>query len=463
MNTIGLDIGTTTICAVVLDGVTGRVLKSVTADNGAFIASANAYEKIQSPQVILNRCADLAAALTEEFAPVRCIGVTGQMHGILYYDKNGCAISPLYIWQDESGNQTCEPGVTYAQKLSELTGHKMASGFGGTTYFYHQKNGGVPGNTVGFCTIHDYVAMRLAERTVPLVHTSDAASFGLFDLEGLCFDEKAIAKAGLDFSLFPKVTQAFDTVGMYRGVPVAVAIGDNQASFLGSVRDMENSVLVNIGTGGQISYLTDEAGGAGGSALELRPCFDESYIRVGSSLCGGRAFALLEQFLRETAELVTGQSVGSAYPAMDRYLESGLGHDAGLTVSTRFAGTRGAPSARGSVTRIGLDNLTPGNLIVGFLGGMVSELEELYQSGVGSTCGCCADGAHTKIVGSGNGLRKNKALRRMFEARLRMPMYVPAHKEEAAFGAALFGMTAAKLKPSIFEAQKLISYLDSGM
>jgi len=454
LNIIGLDIGTTTICAAVIDSGSGDTLKSVTLDNDAFIESGRAYEKIQSPQVILNKCAVLVSELTEEFAPVRCIGVTGQMHGILYYDKNGCAISPLYTWQDESGNQLFEGGMTYAQKLSELTGHKMAAGYGCTTYFVHQRNGSVPENTVGFCTIHDYVSMRLAEKTAPLVHTSDAASFGLFDISGLCFDETAVERAGLDISLFPKVTKGFDTVGVYGGgIPVAVAIGDNQASFLGSVSDMKNSVLVNLGTGGQISFLTD-APGSGLTAepvsLETRPCFLDSYLRVGSSLCGGRAFAILESFMRETAELVTGKKIKSAYPAMDRFLENGMGLDGALTVSTRFAGTRSDPNTRGSITRVGLDNFTPRHLIVGFLDGMVTELEEMYVS--------CEHGAHTKIVGSGNGLRKNKALRRMFEAHFRMPMAVPAYCEEAAFGAALFGMTAAGIKKDIYEAQKLIKY-----
>ena len=39
--------------------------------------------------------------ITEDIA---VIGITGQMHGIVYTDCNGMAISPLYTWQDGRGN-----------------------------------------------------------------------------------------------------------------------------------------------------------------------------------------------------------------------------------------------------------------------------------------------------------------------------------------------------------------------
>jgi ribulose kinase len=39
-----------------------------------------------------------------------------------------------------------------------------------------------------------------------------------------------------------------------------------------------------------------------------------------------------------------------------------------------------------------------------------------------------------------------------------MKLLIPVHREEAAFGAALTGMTAAGLAENIEQAQKLISY-----
>ena len=445
MRVIGLDVGTTTLCALVADSATGKILRSVTVPNDANVPGER-YEKLQSPMQILRRCTELIRRLRDEFDPVGCIGVTGQMHGILYYDKSGNAVSPLYTWQDGSGNQM-HGDTTFAAELSRRTGYKTASGFGSCTYYVHSLLGRVPAGAAGVCTIHDYIAMHLAGEKRPLCHISDAASLGLFDLAALRFDDEAIARAGLRDDLFPRVTADLVPVGTADGVPVCVAIGDNQASFLGSVADMQRSVLVNMGTGGQVSFLSD---GSDAGNMELRPMFAGQYICVGASLCGGRAFAMLESFLREAAELVTGQTIESAYGAIDRYLAKHSAPDSPLDVDTRFCGTRADPALRGSIGGVGPGNFTPGHLIYGVLDGIVAELWDMYDS--------APHPDHDTMVCSGNGLRKNPALRQAFSRKFGTSAVTPVHTEEAAFGAALCAMTAGGAYDSIYEAQKLIRY-----
>ena len=130
MNVIGLDIGTTTICGVALDCESGEILQTVTLPNDSFL-TGRPFEKIQSPGLILKKAVALCEELCAAFEPV-AIGVSGQMHGVVYLNAAGEAVSPLYTWQDESADQPCG-GTTYAAKLSDLTGCKMASGFGGST------------------------------------------------------------------------------------------------------------------------------------------------------------------------------------------------------------------------------------------------------------------------------------------------------------------------------------------
>ena len=447
MYCLGLDIGTTTVCAVVIDSVSGDVLRSVTLPNDAAIEGAD-YEKLQSPMLILRKCTKLVDTLADAFSPLGCIGVTGQMHGILYYDRAGNAVSPLYTWQDGSGRELAADGEPYAAALSRITGYPTASGFGACTAYVHRVRSRIPKSAVGFCTIHDYVAMHLAGQTRPLCHVSDAASFGLFDLKTGVFDETAIRKAELDGSLFPNVTADFAVLGTYRGAtPVCCAVGDNQASFLGSVSDMENSILVNLGTGGQVSYLTDRPADR---ALEVRPLGEGKYIAVGASLCGGSAFSALESFLRQTAELVTGQPVASAYPAIDRYLADTPEPKNALLVDTRFCGTRQDAALRAGIQNLDLQNFTPRHLIWGVMQGIVTELLEMYLAG--------DHGKMQTLVCSGNGLRKNPALKKQFARRFGMNAVTPVHTEEAAFGAALCGMTACGEADSIADAQTRIRY-----
>ena len=443
MNVIGLDIGTTTICGVALDCDSGAIRQTVTLPNDTVLAG-KPFEKLQSPERILQKVTALCEELCAAHEPV-AIGVSGQMHGIVYLNQKGQAVSPLYTWQDESADQPLD-GTTYAAKLSGLAGHKMASGFGGSTYYYHFYNGLVPADAVCFCTVHDYVAMTLAGKTEPLVHASDAASFGLFDLKNRRFDAAAIEKAGLNSELFPPVTASFRVLGSFRGAAVCTAVGDNQASFLGSMKNPEQGILVNMGTGGQVSFLCPSETQPAG--MELRPLNDEKNIAVGCSLCGGRAFAALASFFSECCRMVTGETPQNVYAAMDRALAAEEPVDA-LCVRTTLCGTRDDPALRGEIKNLGLANFTPIAMMNGFLDGMVDELLAMTKD-----AGCKV----SFLVGSGNGLRKNLPLQKRFSAALHLPMHIPLHREEAAFGAALTALTACGVKSNLTQAAELIQY-----
>ena len=93
------------------------------------------------------------------------------------------------------------------------------------------------------------------------------------------------------------ITADYCIAGEYKGIPVSVAIGDNQASFLGSVSNMNESFLINVGTGSQISIVSDYPITAEG--IECRPYVDGKYLIVGAALCGGRAYSLLKDFYKQ--------------------------------------------------------------------------------------------------------------------------------------------------------------------
>lgn len=450
MLVLGLDIGTTGLCALVLDSDSGEVLKTIKKPNSARLESSNAYEKIQDPAKILDDCLEMVSQLFADYEGIACIGVTGQMHGILYLDEKGDCLSPLYFWQDESGNQSYNQTQTYAEYLTDLTGYKLASGFGLVTYFVHKHKGKLPAGAHKICTIHDYVAMKLCGKSEPVMHSSDAASLGMFDLDALSFDEIAFEKAEIDPKVLPKVTASFEILGYYKGtVPVCVAIGDNQASFIGSVKNADESVLANVGTGSQMSFLSDKRPLPAG--LELRPLVDNTFICVGSALCGGRAFALLENFFRQTLSLIGNTELESTYPPIYDFLDLSSAPSDPLKVSSAFSGTRENPLERGSIKNIGTENFTPGNLIWGFLDAIAQELYDMYA--------LSGDKGKKYLIGSGGGLRKNHVLRSLFEEKFSMKIMIPEYEEEAAFGAALSAMVATGLKENLSAAQKIIRYL----
>lgn len=469
MRAAGFDIGTTTVCGVLIDLESGRTIKTQTRKNDSWI-KGKPYERLQDPV----RIWQLVQAIYQDFlaeGQIAAIGLTGQMHGLVYVDGDGNAVSPLYTWEDERGNRFVTDAETkkfnsqtYAQQLSAKTRYPMATGFGLTTHYYNLKNDLVPEQAVTFGTIHDYIAMKLTGRKKPLMTASDAASFGCFDVESMCFDAEALKRAGIALSVLPKCTADFALVGTTaEGIPVAAAIGDNQASVIGALRSMEKSLLINIGTSSQVSMCLSlpEAKMRKGlqrklqmAGIELRPVCGDLFLLVGAGLCGGRAYALLERFFARTVERMTGKAPeNQLYEQMNALLADRGLKDGDLKIDTRFCGTRMDPERRGGISGLGEANFTPEEFTFGILRGMAEELDTFYQE-------MRKDGAGAPeyLIGSGNAIRSNPYLQRIFEKLFGMELQIPCHREEAAYGAAMAAMTAAGCVGSLDEAQKLISY-----
>lgn len=429
MKILGIDIGTTTISAAVVED--GRSLGKVTRQNDSFISAEHSWERIQSPEYIRKTAFDIVKTLIAEHPDVERIGVTGQMHGIVYLDGEGTAVSPLYTWQDERGNQPYKGGQTYVQYLCRTSGYPLASGYGLVTHFYNMVNGLVPGNAAKLCTIHDYIAMELSGAHVPVTDCTDAASLGFFKVRQRCFDLEALAELGVDTDMLPALADG--CIGFYRENPqirVYAAIGDNQASFLGATKGNRDAVLINVGTGSQFSAYTGEYIACEG--LETRPFPGVGYLLVGASLCGGRAYALLERFYRTVAEACCGNA-DSCYDMMNRLLEAGDKPRDIPEIVPLFQGTRSDPELRGSITNLSPANFTPTHMTWAMLEGMTKELHDMYRK-----YRTKAESAEKKLVGSGNGLRKNPHFRKVVSEVFEMPLAMSECEEEAAVGAALY-------------------------
>ena len=428
MKVIGIDLGTTGISGILLDASSGEIIRTECQNSNAFIKTENTYERIQDVDRILSIAKGIVDSFIDGASDISAIGITGQMHGILYVDDNGIAVSPLYTWQDGRGELPYR-GTTYAQYLGSF------SGYGNVTDFYNRENSLVPQGAVTYCTVHDHLAMRLTGNKRPILHASDAASLGLYDIE----------KKKFAYDYTERVTDGFEIIGRYRNIPVSVAIGDNQASVFSTLAN-EDDLLINIGTGSQISIVSEKVIKA--ENIETRPYFGGRYLTVGSALCGGRAYSALGDLYSELFSAVGLKNI-DVYRVMDELLSKKS--DTTLKVDTRFSGTRSDASIRGAVYNISTDNLTPADLTLATLYGMVEELYGMYLSMGETKCG---------IVGSGNGIRKNKALVRAAEKVFGAKVKIPRYREEAALGAAMFALVASGVYRSGEDVQKLIRYED---
>ncbi|MBQ0059254.1 MAG: hypothetical protein KBS83_04755, partial [Lachnospiraceae bacterium] len=465
-----------------------KIVTSKTVPNDSFIATDHAWERIQDPTKIVGTAKAILDDFLDEYEDIASIGLTGQMHGVVYVDPFGKCLSPLYTWQDGRGDLAKPDGMSFVDTIKSRCGIPAATGFGLVTHISLLENAQVPEGAKSLATIPDYLGMVLTGREMPLIHTSMAASLGFFDTEKMAFDSASLSLMGVDPAILPEVTEEIEVLGSYRGCSVTVALGDNQASFLGAASSPISSInvadsdekaschgeadsgikagtlLLNMGTGGQISMLSDHYFAAPG--IEARPFLKGKYLLVGSSLCGGRAYAILEHFFRSYMK----ESVGSGlcqgagdeslqYEVMERLAEKALERrrsishaakqvadssdqatsgllredksDESFKVTTTFSGTRTNPLQRGSIMGISEDNFTPENMVYGVLEGMAQELYDLYQ--------IIHEGTGLKpsvIMASGKGIRKNKVLQEIFRDMFGAELHLTEHEEEAAIGVA---------------------------
>lgn len=469
---IGLDIGTSKISAIALEQDGGRLL-AVEQIRSPAPRSSGPDASEQDAEALVDAALTLLRALVRrpELSGVRplALGVTGQMHGVVLVDRDGRPLSPLIDWQDARGRRCrASSGRSYVETFAARVGPRAledcgcypASGHGGVTLLRLAEEGTLPAHALAL-TIQALMVRRLCGRAV--VDPSDAAGWGMFDVRNGRTWLKGIAEAlGLPPAVLPDVEptgsqagtllpELAEASGLPAGLPVAVALGDNQASFIGSVPRLDDTLLMNLGTGGQMSVPTACFRRVDG--LDTRPLVKGQWLLVGASLCGGRAYELLNAFFRQAGrELFSAPAPEHLYDIMNRLAAGADDECGGIRARTLFAGSRLDPMGRGSFEGLTAANLAPANLIRAVIRGMVEELVGFYRQ---------AGAAGVKaslLAGAGNAVRRNPVARREFERQLSMKLHLPPHAEEASVGAAMMGGLAAGICIPEFTRMKWAPY-----
>jgi sugar (pentulose or hexulose) kinase len=195
-----------------------------------------------------------------------------------------------------------------------------------------------------------------------------------------------------------------------------------------------------------------------GPGLEARPHVDGQYLLVGAGLVGGRTYAWLRDFYLEVGRQLfdVDGDAEAVYERMTDLADRVAPGAEGLWVEPLLTGTREEPGRRGKMDGIGTANFSPGHLSRAVLEGMIAQFRQLYELGVKAV----GLEERSLLVGAGNGIRKNKVLREIAKAQFGLRMQVPAHTEEAAFGAAMLAMVMSGDKASLKEAGEIVRYSD---
>lgn len=456
MITLGLDIGTTTISAIAFDVEQRDVLAAANVPTGAD-ATPPAQRALGWAEIDVNRAFDhaldalhqVSLQLGQRAGEINAVGMTGQMHGVAFVDAHGQPARTAITWQDQRGKEVLPEFITRAGGAGafEKMGAVPAAGYGIVTLFWLHERDALPSTTP--CTIPDAIGTMLCNAS-PMIDPTHAAGWGTFNLERGVWDKAMLTRSGMDVQM-PNVVTAGTPIGrltrttsqacgLPTGVPVTVALGDHQASLIGSGCTRAGMAHINIGTGGQVSLISDRFMSMNVQAgIETRPFVNDQVVLTGAALCGGSAFALLRRFYEDAARMMglTPPDEATLYGAMrTSAMDIPVGAD-GLIADTRFDGARHDPQGRASLHGLSRSNFTPAHLNRAVLEGIVAELAQFYDV-MAQT-----HGAASVLFGAGNGLRKNAELQAIVRRRFELQLRMPAWQEEAAVGAAMMAAQTA--------------------
>lgn len=176
------------------------------------------------------------------------LGITNQRETTVLWDRaTGRPVHHAIVWQDTRTSQLCaELGGTDGQdRFREATGLPLASYFSGPKAAWLLDE--VPGlraraerGEIAFGTIDSWLIWNLTGGTDGGVHVTDVTNAGrtmLMNLSTLQWDPAILSAMNVPAAMLPEIRSSAEVygtaVGQLHGVPVAAALGDQQAAVFG--------------------------------------------------------------------------------------------------------------------------------------------------------------------------------------------------------------------------------------
>ncbi|HSG73374.1 MAG TPA: xylulokinase, partial [Planctomycetaceae bacterium] len=202
---------------------------------------------------------------------VKGIGLSGQMHGSVFLDKDHEVIRPALLWNDQRTAAECDEIEALAggrKKLIKMVANPALTGFTAPKILWLRNK--EPQNfekTVQVLLPKDYVRFRLTGEFATEV--SDASGTLLLNVRKRDWSKKLLSKLDLALDLLPKVYESEDVsgtltsesaqlLGLNEGVPVVGGGGDQAASAIGNGIVASGVVSATMGTSGVVFAHSDE-------------------------------------------------------------------------------------------------------------------------------------------------------------------------------------------------------------
>lgn len=444
MNIIGLDIGTSSVKALLVSG-TGEVLKA-TSPEYPFQTPFPLWAE-SDPEIWWEATKKAIKELLQEVDPasISAIGLTGQMHGMVALDKSGKVLRPCIMWNDQRSHVECEEisSIVGAQRVLEITGNPILAGFTAPKIKWVQKNEPDIFNQIAKVLLpKDYIRFRLTGEFFSDV--SDASGTSLLNVGERKWSEEIMDALGWDLSWLPVVTESTEMstkvsaagaeeTGLPPGVPVAAGGGDCAAQAVGSAIVEEGKVSVTLGTSGVVFAQSDKYRvEPQGKLHAFCHAVPGKWHLMGVMLSAAGSFQWYKNTLGDLEAKLEEEGKGDAYELLTRNAESVAAGSDGLFFLPYLSGERtpyADPHAKGSFIGLTLrhrkEHMTR-SVLEGVSYGLNDSLELMKKLGVNPD----------DIQLSGGGT-KSKLWKQMLADIFNAPCSMVNAREGAAYGAAL--------------------------
>jgi xylulokinase len=266
---LGLDIGTSSIKAVLIDGDQRFLAEASVALS---LSRPHPLWSEQNPAAWADGVQGAVAAIRrdapEAFARLSSVGLSGQMHGAVLLDDADKVLRPAILWNDGRSFAECAELERRLPDFRRRAGNIAMPGFTAPKLLWvarHEPE--IFKATRRVLLPKDYVRLTLSGEHV--AEMSDASGTLWLDIARRRWDEDLLAATGLGLAQMPRLVEgsaasAFlspQMAGQWglpgRKIVIAGGAGDNAAAAVGVGAVAAGQGFVSLGTSGVIFAVTD--------------------------------------------------------------------------------------------------------------------------------------------------------------------------------------------------------------
>jgi xylulokinase len=316
--TLGLDLGTSSAKAVVID-TWGSVLSQASA--GYTVTSAQAGYAESEPAhwwTAVTACAREAVHAAR--ARPSAIGLSGQMHGLVLASRDGEPLRPALLWADSRATGSLRAYRLLGARALARLANPLAPGMTGPLLKWvadHEPR--IYSEARWALQPKDWIRARLTGEFH--AEPSDASASLLYDVPGDRWDLEVVSALGLEAGLLAPLllwagapagcltAEAATDLGLPAGIPVAAGAADTAAAALGSGMVSSGEIQLTVGTGAQvIQPLTAPVSRAAAGINVYRSATPDGWYQMGATVSAGLSL----NWVRETMNATWAELYASA-------------------------------------------------------------------------------------------------------------------------------------------------------